>query len=281
MEEAILSQVVKAAGFPQGKLSRSIFWPIFGKSIQKFSNLAIGFEDEIEKHGSIAGVRWLLPHFVESYRALGAENIPNKGPLLVIANHPGAVDGLVISAFFNREDGKIIIADIPFFRFLPNTSKHIIFSPPVTDISGRMQTIRESIQHLQNGGALLIFPRGRMEPDPSFMPGLESSFSEWSRSVEIILRKVPEVKVMVTIVGGVISPICMHHPITWFRKALPDKQRLAFMYQMSRQVLGGKERYGLKSQVVFSEPVSLGYQKTIISDLNEIARQGLNVYKGL
>jgi hypothetical protein len=278
LEEAILFQVIKAAGFPQTKFSRLIYWSIFGSAIKKFSNLAQGFDDEIKMRGSISGVRWLLPHFVEKYESSGSERIPGKGPLLLVANHPGSVDGLVIAALLNRLDLKIVISDIPIFRLFTNISQHIIFSPPVADIRGRMQTIRESIQHLKDGGALLIFPRGKLEPDPYFMPGLESSFPLWSRSLEIFLRKVPKVKVMVCLAGGVIAKSCMDHPITWFRKGGSDKQRLAMIYQLSRQVLGGRERYGLKPQVVFSEPISLGNQESTGLKINEMAMLSLKEY---
>ncbi len=108
-----------------------------------------------------------------------------------------------------------------------------------------MQTVRSAVQHLKNGGALLIFPRGGIEPDPAFMPSPDSEFDKWSRSLEIFLHRVPLTRVLVTTVSGVIAPASMRHPITWFRKTRADCQRLAFIYQMIRQVLSGRELFGL------------------------------------
>jgi hypothetical protein len=62
--------------------------------------------------------------------------------------------------------------------------------------------------------------------------------------------------VLVTMVSGVISKKAMRHPITWVRKARPDRQRLAFMYQMIRQMIAGNETFGLTPRVTFGDLVS-------------------------
>jgi hypothetical protein len=119
-----------------------------------------------------------------------------------------------------------------------------------------MQAVREIIRHLKNDGAVLIFPRGSIEPDPAWMPHPESEFDHWSRSLEIFLKQVPHTQVLVTIVSGVISKAAMDHPVTWFRKTRPDRQRLAFMYQFIRQTITGKEVFGLTPRVTFGSLIS-------------------------
>jgi hypothetical protein len=47
----------------------------------------------------------------------------------------------------------------------------------------------------------------------------------------------------------------MRHPITWFRKNRPDRQRLAFMYQFIRQMIAGRELFGLTPRVTFGERI--------------------------
>jgi hypothetical protein len=44
--------------------------------------------------------------------------------------------------------------------------------------------------------------------------------------------------------------------VTWFRKARPDRQRLAFMVQMIRQMIAGKELFGLTPRVTFGDLIS-------------------------
>jgi len=130
--------------------------------------------------------------------------------------------------------------------------------------------IRESIRHLRNGGALLIFPRGNIEADPEFMPDPDAEFSSWSRSLEIFMQRVPDLQILVTIASGVISPAAMRHPITWFRKDRPDKQRLAFIYQLARQILSGKQIFDLMPRVTFGD-VLTGNHQHVLSEVEQAA----------
>jgi hypothetical protein len=175
----------------------------------------------------------------------------------------------------------VIIGEIPFFKYLPNIRQNAIFAPDPTDAMGRMQVIREVIRHLKNDGAILIFPRGSIEADPAWMPHPEAEFDHWSRSLEIFLKHVPHTQVLVTIVSGVISKHAMNHPITWFRRARPDRQRLAFMYQFLRQMIAGKEIFGLTPRVTFGDLISADAKHTTDREhlLQTIAQSAYNVLK--
>jgi hypothetical protein len=200
---------------------------------------------------------------------------------VIASNHPASIDSVVISAHVPRRDYKIIIGEIPFFKNLPNLNKNSVFAPAPTDPIGRMQVVREVIRHLKNDGAILIFPRGEIEADPAWMPHPEAEFDRWSRSLEIFLKQVPPTQVLVTIVSGVISKRAMHHPITWFRKARPDRQRLAFMYQFIRQMIAGKEIFGLTPRVTFGDVVTADVKRTIDREhmLQRITQSAYHVLK--
>ena len=256
LTENIVSEIIKALSLPQTKTFRKIIASLTGEAIHKFTELAAELDCVVGKEGLAGGSRWLLPRFVKGHSAQGADNIPATGPLLIASNHPASIDSVVISAYIPRRDYKIIIGEIPFFRNLPNIKDNAIFAPDPTDSMGRMQVIRDVIRHLKNDGAILIFPRGEIEPDPAFMPHPDVEFDHWSRSLEIFLKRVPRTQVLVTIVSGVIAKSAMHNPITWFRKARPDRQRLAFIYQMIRQMLSGKESFGLTPRVTFGDLIS-------------------------
>jgi hypothetical protein len=111
------------------------------------------------------------------------------------------------------------------------------------------------------------------------MPHPESEFDHWSRSLEIFLKHVPQTQVLVTIVSGVISKRAMHHPITWFRKARPDRQRLAFMYQFIRQMIAGQELFGLTPRVTFGDLVSAENTTDRDHMLQTITQSASNVLK--
>jgi hypothetical protein len=260
---------------PQTKLMRGMIRLLFGRATLRFSKLVLELDHEVEQNGAMAGARWLLKHFVTGHEASGTDLIPKEGPLIIASNHPASYDGMVISAYIPRSDYKIIIGEIPPYRYLPHVSQHAIFSPNVKNTFGRMQTMRNAIDHLKEGGALLIFPRGGIEPDPAFMPNPDSEFDKWSRSLEIFLQRVPLTRVLVTTVSGVIAPASMRHPITLFRRTRPDRQRLAFIYQMICQVLSGRELFGLTPQVTFGEVLSSANHQNVLSEVEQSARRTL------
>jgi hypothetical protein len=275
LQESLLFELARAMVLPQTPSIRSLVRMLFGRAALSVSQMALRIDHIVGQNGTAAGARSLLPNFVAGYSACGEEVIPGEGPLLIVSNHPASYDGVVISAFVNRPDFKIMIGEIPPYRYLPHISRHAIFSPPVKNTYGRMQTIRNAIQHLKDGGALLIFPRGGIEPDPAFMPDPDGEFHRWSRSLEIFLRRVPETRVLVTIVSGVIAPDAMRHPITWFRTQRPDRQRLAFMYQIIRQMLSGRELFCLTPRVTFGEILSSADSDCILPEIEGSARRTL------
>jgi hypothetical protein len=256
LTETLIFEITRALALPQTSSNRKIIALLAGKAARRFSELAIELDHTIGRDGLAAGARWLLPKFAKSFSANGVENIPSNGPLVIASNHPASIDSVLISAHVTRPDYKVIIGEIPFFKNLPNLSKNAIFAPAANNVYGRMQVVRDVIQHLKRDGAILIFARGGIEPDPAFMPDPQADFNKWSRSLEIFLKKVPQTQVLVTMVSGVIAKSAMSHPITWFRQARPDRQRLAFMLQMLRQILTGKEIFGLTPRVTFGDVIS-------------------------
>ena len=260
LTENLIQEMIKALALPQTKAIRRIVGSLLGGAVHRFTGLASELDAVVAQDGLAGGARWLLPRFVKTHSAHGIRNIPPEGPLVIASNHPAFVDSVLISAHVPRADYRVIIGEIPFFKHLPNLSRNAIFAPSPDDSMGRMQVVREVIRHLKNGGAILIFPRGGIEADPAWMPDSDAEFDHWSRSLEIFLKHVPDTQVLVTIVSGVISKRAMHHPITWFRRARPDRQRLAFIYQFIRQMITGKESFGLTPRVTFGELIRASAQ---------------------
>jgi len=281
LTKTLIAEITKALALPQTSTVRKIIRLLAGKAARRFSQLALELDHVIEQDGLAAGARWLLPRFVRIHSACGVENIPHEGPLVIASNHPASIDSVVISAHVMRPDYKVIIGEIPFFKNLPNVSRNSIFAPAPNDISGRMQAVPQIIHHLKKGSAILIFARGGIEADPAFMPEADAEFDKWSRSLEIFLRKVPQTQILVTMVSGVITKSAMSHPITRFREIRPDRQRLAFMYQMIRQILSGKEIFGLTRRVTFGELININNttdREQILQTINKSAYRVLKTH---
>ena len=135
-------------------------------------------ENVVEKSHQIVGDGKLLDALNRASRiyldcsAEDRERIPKTGALLVVANHPmGAPDTQVISTLIDsvRTDVKFIanelLCQIPVVAERSLGVK-IIGKPTVTT---NMNTLREALHWLSNGGCLCVFPSG------------EVSHSTWSR----------------------------------------------------------------------------------------------------
>ena len=84
----------------------------------------------------------------------------------MLANHPGMTDTVaLLAALAGRPDLRVIAGDRPFLRALPHVARSLILLPEGG--GAHLPVLRAAIAHLQQGGALLTFPAGCIEPDPA------------------------------------------------------------------------------------------------------------------
>lgn len=231
----ITSEIFKALGLSAEWVQR-LFAPLFRPPTQRFAQLAVAFDERVAQVGFCEAARWVLPHFARAVVTHGSEHIPIEGPLLIASNHPGVCDSLAIAAQVPRRDLKIVATSVPFIRGLPATASSLIYCAQ-RDAHERMAVVRAAIRHLREGGALLIFPSGRIDPDPAVLPGAAQRLEIWSPSLEVMLRCAPQTQVLVTIVSGVLASEWLRSPITRLRKELGDRQRIAEFFQVMQQML--------------------------------------------
>jgi hypothetical protein len=245
-------EVIQAMGVPPDGWMAQRLQPVLSRATRRFCEMFWAADQLIAEEGLVSASRWVLLRLVQDSEARGVQNIPPDGPLVIAANHPGAADSVAIGANAGRNDLKIIASDVPFLQNLGQISRHLIFLPR-RGIQARMLAMREAIRHLGAGGALLVFAHGTIDPDPAFMAGAETELNEWSRSLAIFLGKVPETRVVTSIVSDVLDPRYMHHPLTWLQRARVDRQRLAIMIQIIQQMLG--RQLDLVPHVSFGEAI--------------------------
>jgi hypothetical protein len=251
----ITIELLAAFGLPKSEWAQKTIGSMFKKPATKFSQVMASLDQNLAKYGIREAARRLLPVFVDGATASGTENIPKDGPLLITSNHPGTVDGAAISANIPREDLKIFVGGIPFLGNLPNARDFLIFSGAKTKTIVRATALRRSIQHLKNNGALLIFPGGQIDPDPEVLPGAREALEKWSRSIALMLRKVPQTRILPTITSGVLAKESTYTPFAILRKEGVAKRRIMEFIQTMRQILSEK-RFGLTPHVTFAPPLS-------------------------
>jgi len=235
LSESLVNELVTAVGLRPTPFNHWLFWRLFRRITDRMANLGARSDEITQSEGFPAACKWLLTHFCSDVEVHGAENIPEGGPLLVLANHPGTYDALMIFSILNGHDIQSVSSKIPFLELLPNIQKHFLFTPQ-DDPTERMLILRNAIHHLQAGGALNYFGTGHRDPDPVIYPGGGKIFDNWLDVFDIFFRYVKGLKVLPTIISGVVSPQWAKHPITWLRKKQIDKQRLAEFGQVITQL---------------------------------------------
>ena len=216
--------------------------------------MLVELDRNIAQKGCNQAMIQFMGNFVTEVDLQGSEKIPEQGPLLVMCNHPAAYDVIILAASIHRDDLKVLGSDIQLIQKLPNIADHII--PVPYHIPSRLQTVRASINHLKNGGALLIFPRGDVEPDPTVSPGAEESLKGWSPSLELFLRKVPQTLSIVAIASGVLSKKWFKNPLFRLWKKYEQRQKVAEIFQIATQLLTGKTPKSTP-MINFSPPLNL------------------------
>lgn len=117
--------------------------------------------------------RFLLNLFYTGIEVVGAEHVPTAGPLIVAANHHNSVvDAMLLLTVIRRP--LHILANAPLFRHpLIGPFLRLIGALPVhrreeagDDPSRNAALFAATTAALRAGGAILIFPEGRTQPEP-------------------------------------------------------------------------------------------------------------------
>ena len=118
-------------------------------------------------------------------------HIPPTGPLVVVANHPhGMVDGMVMAELIGRirTDYKILtrslLTEVTEIRqfMIPVPFPHEAYAQ-----KNSLEMRRETMEHLANGGVIILFPAGAVASAPSaFAPAVEKVWNPFT--AKMILR---------------------------------------------------------------------------------------------
>ena len=108
--------------------------------------MAATLDNNVNQYGLRHALGEFVAPFVRDVEIDGREHIPQDGPLLIVSNHPGAIDGIAIGASLPRDDLNMVATDFPLLKRLPSASERIIFIDPhaPTNLAGVRSTIRIS-----------------------------------------------------------------------------------------------------------------------------------------
>jgi 1-acyl-sn-glycerol-3-phosphate acyltransferase len=233
--ERVIDEIGYALGVGRSGVMRRLLGPLCRWPAARFGRIAARADAEAESSGISGGARRIVADLALTISSRGTESIPAEGPLLVVSNHPGALDSVALLSRLPRKDVKVLLSDVPFTRAFSAARRYFVYV--AADPRGRTAALRASINHLRSGGALLVFAHGDVEPDPEASPGSWESIQKWSRSVEIMACEVPESRLQVAIVSGVLARKSIRNPIVRMRRSPARRQKLAEVLQLCRQML--------------------------------------------
>lgn len=225
-----LQDLIVSIGMEKARRGRGLIERLFWLPARRFAQQMVAYDQNVARRGLHAASAETLNGYVGQVEIHGSEHLLAEGPLLVLSNHPGMTDTLVQFAGLPRPDLRIVAGVRPFLQALTHVTPYLIYVPD--DPGQRMGVVRSVVAHLRQGGAVLTFPAGKIEPDPSCMPGAAASLADWSDSLAVFTRLVPETSIVVSIVSGVIWKAAVYHPLTRLRKDKESRERLGAALQV-------------------------------------------------
>ena len=254
LQSRITDEIYRAAGLSKAGLLRRLTGWMFYLPTRRFCRIFSRADDAVANGGLRAGCKCVIDDFHLRVQARGIETIPTEGPLLIVSNHPGAYDSVCLAACQPRQDLKILVGDNPFFRSLMNSRRWFIYATRETVV--RMLAIRNAVEQLRQGGSLLLFGAGKIEPDPAYQPHAEQWLERWSSSLEVLLHKVPQTQLVQAVVSGILLPKFARNPLIYLRQDEVDRRRIAEFVQVIQHMLIPSS-VQVNIRLTFAPPVSV------------------------
>jgi hypothetical protein len=239
---------LRAGGWQQALLARALRRPL-----DSIARLFSEVDAAIGRDGIAAAFGGLLERFARDPRIRGAEHLPADGPLILASNHPGAYDALLIGSTLGRHDLKLVTSTVPLYRVLTNFHRHVI--EVGSSAEEGMRSIRESARHLREGGSVLIFPSGLVDPDPDAQGGAHEALATWRGGVEALVTLAPRAAVVHVIASSVLSPRWINSPLLKVQRVDWQRRKLAEMLQVIQHI-ARPETEKMRPRVSFAAPVA-------------------------
>ena len=223
------SSVVEAFCF-SNPLIKAALHIVCAPFVLELTRLGIKMEGMITRDGHLKGAsQWLMDIGSKAIHVHGADQVPTAGPVLFVGNHAGLGDAHALLKASPRCDTHILANDFGILPGLHAMRRHVI----VVDQDRPVATLRAALRHLQAGKSLLLYPRGEIEADPGIC--LESALDtlpQWSRSVELLARQLPNMAIVPFAVGGVLSRRALRNAIVKQYRDSDKRHFLAATFQM-------------------------------------------------
>lgn len=235
--QAVVLDITRHFHFNQDAWWYPYFYKLAMQPAMRFGRVMQKSDLDVPVHGLWKAARELLPRFASGMEVTGGGQIPKEGPLLIASNHPGAVDSIAALAAVERPDVHLLAIERPTLTAMPNISRHILFLDE--NNPARLDLMRRIIEILKRGGAVMMFPRGTLEPDPAVYPGALDSLKHWSQSLGLFLSRVPEAMFQLVLTQNVLTCRGWNNPIARLGKSRKQRHQIGMILQAAVQQVFG------------------------------------------
>ena len=250
------------SGVEKSRLGRWLLNAALGRQLRQFADTMATFNVELVTRGLAEASTTLCARYGGKVVAEGLHHVPTDGPLLLVSNHPGMFDTLAIYATLPRSDIRALARPQPLLGMLSSLAPNLLMLPD--EGAGRAGGLRQVLQLLRAGGALLIYPAGHLEPEPVLIGrhGLKGAPTEplgpWSSGVgtlvKLAVRQGVPLRVVPTSLSGVLSLSTWRWfgPLLKLRRTLRGREDLTAVLQVAFPGLGPttiRVRYGAPLEV--------------------------------
>lgn len=129
---------------------------------------------------------WILISTIYKVKVKGLENIPEKGPCVLVCNHVSYVDSLIIGGYIRRPVRFVMyykIFQIPVLSFIFKTAKAIPIAGRSEDEALLNKSMYQIQEALDEGEVVCIFPEGKLTSD--------GEMNEFKAGIEKIIENSP------------------------------------------------------------------------------------------
>lgn len=268
-------EALNRLGFQDRRFWRRFSSRLMMLALPRFAEIMSEFDRRVAVDGFAEGIKWLLPYLQVDVTSIGAHQVPVDGPVLLASNHPGGADFCAIFSQIPRGDGRLVAA-VEQLDLLPNVVPHIVYSSRTRGKKRkRGETTRKLIGELQDGNCVLLYPRGKMEPDPRWVSGARQCLPLWRSSITRFAEAVPDLTIVPTCVSGSVSRKALD--MRWLNLFSSEryKQRTAIFVQMAMSMIRPK-KWNVKPLVQFGPPIRVSehnleeIRPLVLSEVNRL-----------
>ena len=161
VDQLIEERAVKLRAGPAWPMIRAVVYPMLGY------NRAVAVADQLAARSGRDAMDWSEAFLNLSVTAAGLAHVPEAGPCVITANHPGGIaDGIAVwSALKARRPDLVFFANRDAIRVCQGLADVVI---PVEWREGERsrdktrEPVRQAVQAFRDGRCVVVFPAGRM-----------------------------------------------------------------------------------------------------------------------